>query len=164
MGKDPQNSVYVSMMIDSLKRKKAVLDVLYNQTKEQEKLLLEPELDIDRFNQMIEEKGLRIDELNELDEGFDALFKKVEREIRANREYYQTEIQTMQGQIGEVSDLSMKIQALEHQNSDRLQSYLAKERKKIREFHVNNRTSTSYYQNMANVHKSDQSYFINETK
>lgn len=162
MDKERQNSVYVSMMADTLRRKETILTALYSMTQEQERMLKEDELDIEQFHQLLDEKGAKIDELNELDEGFDALFKMVEKEIVANRENYKEEIQMMQRQIREVSELGVRIQALEHQNSSRLQAYLAKQRKTIRDFHVNNKTAANYYKNMANSHRPEQSYFFNE--
>ncbi|MCM1244672.1 MAG: hypothetical protein NC293_03400 [Roseburia sp.] len=164
MDKQNQNSVYVRMMADTLKRKKEILTFLYDKTKEQELLLKDEEMDEEKFQATIDEKGKKIDELNELDEGFDALFKYVEKEIKANRNDYKEDILLMQKLIGEVSELGIQIQALEHQNSGHFKIYLANQRNMIREFHVNNKTTSSYYQNMANVHKPDQSYFFNETK
>lgn len=164
MDKERQNSVYVNMMIDTLRRKESILTVLYQQTQEQERLLKSEELDIDEFNELLEKKGSQIDELNELDEGFDALFQKVEKEIVANREAYRDDIKKMQRQIIAVSELGVKIQTLEHQNSTRLEAFLAEQRKSIRHFNLNNKTASSYYKNMANAHKPEQSYFFNETK
>lgn len=164
MDKQSQDRVYVGMMVDTLRRKKEILTFLYKKTKEQELLLKDDEMDPEKFQATIDEKGAKIEELNEIDEGFDALFKYVEREIKANRYAYQEEILLMQKLIGEVSELGIQIQALEHQNSGHFKVYLANQRNMIREFHVNNKTTSSYYQNMANVHKPDQSYFFNETK
>lgn len=164
MDKECQNSVYVNMMVDTLKKKETILTILYEQTKQQECLLKDDELDLKQFQRLLDQKGEKIQELNELDEGFDALFKMVEKEVSANRECYREEIQTMQIQIGVVTELGVKIQALEHQNSDRLKIYLANQRKAIRDFHVNNKTAASYYKNMANSHKPEQSYFFNEKK
>lgn len=164
MDKQNQNSVYVGMMADTLKRKKEILTFLYEKTKEQELLLKDEDMDPDAFQATIDEKGKKIEELNEIDEGFDALFKYVEKEIKANRNAYKEEIQLMQKLIGEVTELGIQIQALEHQNSGHFKVYLANQKNMIREFHVNNKTTSSYYQNMANVHKPDQSYFFNETK
>ena len=58
----------------------------------------------------------------------------------------------------------MKLQALEHQNNERFKGYLSRKRQEIRQFRVNDRTAANYYQNMANAHKSDQSYYLNEIK
>lgn len=159
-----QNDVYVRMMVDALKRKKEILVFLYEKTREQEQLLKDEEMSPEAFQATIDEKGEKIDALNEIDDGFDTLFKYVEKEITANRMAYKEEIQTMQKLIGEVSELGIQIQALEHQNSGHFKVFLANQRKAIKEFNINNKTATSYYQNMANTHKSEQSYFFNEAK
>lgn len=159
-----ENHVYVDMMVDSLERKKRVLSRLLEQTREQESLLRDEEMDPDRFREIVDEKEEQIDELNKLDEGFDRLFQSVEREIQSNRSLYKAQIQKMQKLIGEVSEMGIQIQALEHQNSGHFKVYLANQRKNIRKFHLNNKTASSYYQNMANVHKPEQSYFFNEKK
>ena len=164
MNEQSKNGVYVDMMRDALKRKKQILQGLLERTKHQETLLKDEEMDPEEFNATIEEKGTQIEELNKIDEGFDTLFKYVEKEITSNRMAYKEQIQEMQQLIGEVSELGIQIRALEHQNSGHFKVYLANQRKKIRDFHVNNKTASSYYQNMANVHKPDQSYFFNETK
>lgn len=159
-----ESRVYVDMMVDSLERKKRVLSRLLEQTREQESLLKDEEMDPDRFLEIVHEKEEQIDELNKLDEGFDRLFQSVEREVQTNRALYKTQIQKMQKLIGEVSEMGIQIQALEHQNSGHFKVYLANQRKGIREFHLNNKTASSYYQNMANVHKPEDSYFFNQKK
>lgn len=158
------NSVYVNMMVDSLRRKKRILKVLLEKTRVQEILLKDEGMDPDEFQVIIDEKGEWIDELNKIDEGFDTLFSYVEKEIHENGVVYRMQIEQMQGLIREVSELGIQIQALEHQNSGHLKVYLANQRKVIREFHVNNRTTSSYYQNMVNAPKLEQSYFFNKTK
>lgn len=164
MAMEQQNSVYVNMMVDVLKRKERILFVLLEKTREQETLLKEEELNQERFHEILEEKGTLIDELNEMDEGFDALFQKVEKEVATHRERYRESIEEMQKRITTVSDLGVQIQALEARNSEHLKVYLSSQRKRIREFHVNSKTASSYYQNMANTHRTEQSYYFNETK
>ena len=79
------NSVYVRMMVDVLKRKEKILQQILEQTKEQEVILKQEDVDYDRFQEHLDEKGRQIDELNQIDEGFDALFKKVEKEITVHK-------------------------------------------------------------------------------
>ena len=90
------NSVYVRMMVDVLKRKEKILQQILEQTKEQEVILKQEDVDYDRFQELLDEKGRQIDELNQIDEGFDALFKKVEKEITVHKKNYLTEIVAMQ--------------------------------------------------------------------
>ena len=86
------NSVYVRMMVDVLKRKEKILQQILEQTKEQEVILKQEDVDYDRFQELLDEKGRQIDELNQIDEGFDALFKKVEKEITVHKDCYDAEI------------------------------------------------------------------------
>ena len=164
MEKNNRNLVYVDMMIDALKKKETILRFLYEKTKEQEILLKDEELDVGAFEKTVEEKGEKIDSLNEIDSGFDMLFKVVKKEITENRVEYRESIVQMQGLIASISELGVSIQAMENQNSMRFKAFLTKERKMIREFNVNSRTTTNYYQNMVNAGQREQSYFFNEKK
>lgn len=159
-----RNAVYVNMMVDSLKRKQQILSYLYECTKEQEQLLKAEEMDADSFQRLVDVKGERIDELNTIDDGFDTLFNLVKQEVQVNRQEYRDEICQMQELITEISELGVRIQVLEQQNCDHFKIYLARQRKAIREFHVNNKTAGAYYQNMANSHKPQTSYLFDETK
>ncbi len=162
--KEYENSVYVQMMADSLKKKEHILEFLYKKTAEQETILRSEDPDLEQFQQTIDEKGSQITQLGQLDDGFDTLFRLVEKEIQQNRSNYKEEIMEMQDRIRRVSELGMKIQVLERQNSERLKGFLAKKKGEIRDTRMGGRTASNYYQNMANAHKSDQSYYLNEIK
>mgnify|MGYP004509900261 FL=1 len=159
-----REEVYVNMMVDTLERKKTILEKLLHQTREQEALLKDEEMDVETFQNIIDRKGEEIEKLNQMDEGFDTLFRYVEKEITANRMTYKIQIQKMQKLINEVSELGIQIQALEHQNSGHFKIYLANQKQSVKKFYTNNRTAANYYQNMANAHKPGSSYFFNETK
>ena len=159
-----QNSVYVRMLEDVLKKKEHLLRDILERTREQEALLKQEELDQERFHEILEEKGRWIEALNEMDEGFDTLFAKVESEIPSHKDQYKENIQRMQKSIVIVSEYGMKIQALENQNSERLKAYLSAERKKIREYHMNSQTASRYYRNMTNTHIPEQSFYFNQKK
>ena len=159
-----QGLVYVTMMLDSLKKKETILGALLGITQKQDRLLSEENLDVDEFNKTLEQKEDLIVRINELDDGFERLYSDVKSELEAKREDYCKEIQMMQRKIGTLSDLNVRIQALESRNSEKMKKFLAKEKDVIRSYHINNRTAATYYQNMANVHREDKSYFLNEKK
>lgn len=159
-----REEVYVDMMVDTLERKKTILEKLLHQTREQEILLKDEDMNLEDFQKIVDVKGEEIEKLNSLDGGFDTLFRHVEKEITENRMTYKIQIQKMQKLINEVSELGIQIQALEHQNSGHFKIYLANQKQVVKRFHTNNRTVANYYQNMANAHKPGQSYFFNETK
>ena len=161
---ESNNRVYIGMMRDSLKTKKEILIRLLDRTKEQEELLSSEDMDVERFEELLEEKGDGIDELNRMDEGFDSLFKKLEQELKANRSEYEDEIKEMKKLIGDITDLSTKIQMTEKRNNEKFQKFLTDERKKIREGNKSQQTAMTYLQNMGGYHKPGDSYFVNETK
>ena len=52
-----REEVYVNMMIDTLERKKVILEQILHQTKEQEILLKDEEMDMDAFQTIIDRKN-----------------------------------------------------------------------------------------------------------
>ena len=54
---DSNNSVYVRMMVDVLKRKEKILQRILKQTKEQEVILKQEDVDYERFQSILDEKG-----------------------------------------------------------------------------------------------------------
>ena len=61
-----REEVYVNMMIDTLERKKVILEQILHQTKEQEILLKDEEMDMDAFQTIIDRKGEEIEKLNQM--------------------------------------------------------------------------------------------------
>ena len=53
------NSVYVRMMVDVLKRKEKILQQILEQTKEQEVILKQEDVDYDRFQELLDEMGIK---------------------------------------------------------------------------------------------------------
>ncbi len=155
---------YVDMMVESLQKKKKVLESLYDLTREQESLLKSEEMDVDRFSEITEMKGQGIDELGALDTGFDSMYKKLEQELMKNRGFYESEISRMKELISDITDLSSGIQALEKKNYDQFQIYMKKERTRLRQLNSSQQTAQTYARNMVGSHRPENSYFVNETK
>ena len=159
-----ENEAYVLLLEDTLKKKKEILLFLLEQTKRQQKALVGAKMDADVFESVLKEKKVKIDELAELDEGFDSIFSRVGDEMRENKEKYKQNILNMQALIKEITDLSMQIQTLEHKNSERFKLHLSMEKSQIRDVKMSSKMATSYYQNMANQHQAQDSYFFNQKK
>lgn len=158
------NGVYVDMMLDSLVKKEGILTSLLEYTRRQETLLKDEDLDMDDFQSLIDQKGLLVDQLNEMDEVFDAMFRRLEQELNENREQYKKKIQQMQEILPRLSELSVQIQALEQQNNGHFKKYVTEKKKVIRDFYVNSKTVSNYHQNLRNAYQTDQSYFFDKTK
>ncbi len=150
-------------MIQSLQKKKEVLEKIADLTQDQSLVLREQEVDLDRFGDLIEEKQKWIEQLNLLDTGFEKLFARVKEEIELHREQHKDEIVTMQGLIKEITDLSVVLQTTELRNKVRFEQYTSTKKQEIRSFKMSNTTASKYYQNMANQHQG-QSYFLDKKK
>lgn len=156
-----ENKTYVRLLVDSMCRKEVLLQNILEQTMKQSKLLEEDVMDSDAFEQIMEIKAKDIEEINEIDKGFNAVFKRVEKALEEDRQAYKGEILTMQKTIASLTEYSMQIQALEKKNSIAFQLYLSKEKSQIKELKKSSQMATSYYKNMTNK-QSDPSYFIDK--
>ena len=101
------SSVYITVLHDSLSRKADIVKEILTLTKEQRDILSSQEVDADRFDEIIDEKGARIDEILEIDKGFDAMFERVRSVIQTNKEAYRPQIVEMQNYIREITDMSV---------------------------------------------------------
>lgn len=157
-----ETNVYVSALQDSLRKKKEVLQKLYDLTKQQAEVLAQESVDTDRFDELMEAKDGEIAVLNSLNAGFQSLFQKVENTMQDQRYQYEKQIRQMQEDIRAITDLGVQIEGLEHQNRDAFQAYLMKERKEIQAGRASSRTAVTYYQNMPNQHHEWQTYFMDQ--
>ena len=164
MNSKSDSLTYVNMMVNALQQKSDVLDILFGLTEQQESILKETEVDVDQFTTITEKKGVEIDRLNALDDGFDSLYRKLESELMGDQGKYADEIEKMKGLIEKITETSVKIQVIEKRNYERFQEFMKEERTRLRNANVSSQTAKTYAQNMAGAHKPGNSYFVNETK
>lgn len=157
-----QERVYVDALLESLLKKKRILQNIISLTKDQQELLSAEETDVGEMERTLDMKDMYIGQLEEIDRGFQAIYDKLAEDLKQNRMLYREEIKRMQEVIREVSELGMRIQALEQQNKPRFEQYFAKEKQEIRQFKVSNKTAANYYRNMADQASYGQSFFLNK--
>ena len=158
------DGTYISMMTDSLRKKKEIMSEVYGITREQNEILREGDVDQDYFSELIAKKGKYIERLEELDRGFDKLYSKVEQVLLSDKDTYEPDIRIMKELIKEITDYSSSIQALEAKNNDLFKKYAIEERARLKKLNASQQTAMTYAQNMAGAHKPGNSYFVNETK
>ena len=106
----------------------------------------------------MQEKSGLVDQLNELDEGFQQIYNRVKAMLQADKESYKEEIRTMQKLITEITEMSTTIQTQEKRNYDLAGKRFAKVKKGIRKARASNRVASQYYKNMANLNVVDSQY------
>ena len=80
------NSNYIDIMIQSLEKKVTVLNRLIELNKQQKLYLQDPNLSPEEFEKNMDRKASLIDELNQLDMGFEELFGRVRDTLNGGRE------------------------------------------------------------------------------
>ena len=156
--------VYISIMKDSLQEKTEVLQEILALTQKQECLLKQVDMDSDAFDETLDRKEQLIRKMQELDRGFEGLYKKIEPAVKSDMQRYKPQILELQNLIRVLTDYGVKIQALEHKNKTRFMDFAAAKRKEIQAFHVKSKTANAYHNNMANQHNQWQSYFMDQKK
>ncbi|MCI9526443.1 MAG: flagellar protein FliT [Lachnospiraceae bacterium] len=153
-----QDKEYIAVLIQSLEKKKEILDKIIAKNKEQKILFTDEGSDPDRLEENMQEKSGLVDQLNELDEGFQQIYNRVKSVLQSDKESYKEEIRTMQKLITEVTEMSTTIQAQEKRNYDLAGKRFAKVKKGIRKARASNRVASQYYKNMANLNVVDSQY------
>ena len=154
---------YIRMMLDILNKKEAQLTSLLELTTAQEQLLKVEEFDEDTFFELIEKKREPLRKLEETDMGFQAIYNRIAEEMKTNKEEYKDQILEMQGLITRVTNLSVKLSALEEKNKASLEAKLQGKRQNIRQFKVSKQTADKYYKNMIGM-QTGASYFMDQKK
>ena len=147
---------YLQMMIDSLSKKKEILDKIISLNEEQDSILSETELDDNAFDSNMKAKGGCIDELDKLDEGFQSLYNRVKEELENNKESYSDEIKAMKTLIRTVTELGAKIEVQEARNKIKVEDMFRRERQEHKEAKRSASMAKSYYQNMNRLSSEPQ--------
>lgn len=157
------NKAYINIIRDVLQKKSSLLKKLIDLTASQDECISAAEFDFEKFDKIIEQKSVLIDEVNELDTGFEQLYNNFKQELSENREKYREEIVLLQDLIGAITNESIKLQSMEEKNKTKVEMQLANGRQKIKKYQLSNKTVTSYYKNM-NSQYNEQSYFLDKKK
>lgn len=144
---------YIQLLAETLQKKSGVLNQLMNLTLQQEKLIMSDDFGEDEFQKLITLKEEQIGELAKLDQGFERLYESVKTELTEKKYNYEAQINLLKELITHITDLNVKLQALEQRNKSRLEVIFAKRRKDIKSARISSRTATNYYKTMSGQHE-----------
>lgn len=160
---DNAKETYIQLLIDSLVKKQEVLNELMEITTRQQNIIDSESFEEDEFLKTISLKEEQIKSLEEMDRGFELVYDRVRENLSDNRKEYIPQITTLKERVTIITDLSVRLQALEKRNKPKLEALLANKRKNIRNSRLSNETVTNYYKNMSSKTDS-QSYFYDKKK
>ena len=137
-----------SILSDSLDKKIEVLKKIQNYNEEQERAFTGSEPDMDSFDVAIEEKEKLIQEVIKLDQGFEAMYERVQTELDEHRGEYKDQIAELQKKIIVITELSNAVQAKEARNKKLIENYFAKQRVEIKQSRQRAKAAYGYQQSM----------------
>lgn len=160
-GNRNEEYVYINVLITTLQKKITILEKIDQVTEEQKLLLSNADTKIENIDSTFDKKEKLIQELNQADDGFEAIYERVKGEIKANPEKYKEQIKNLQTLIKKITDMSVSLQAKEYRNKEAMEIFIEKQKIEVKTKKSSNRAAVQYYQNMANQHRG-QSYFLDK--
>ncbi len=139
---------YLQVLEESLDKKLGVLDRIEMLCGRQEQILSEEAVSEEAFDSSIEEKGMLIDELTKLDEGFETLYGHIKEQLAEGKEKYKPQIAALQKKIAEVTEKSLAIRAQEARNQKLAEKYFVKAREDLKKGRKSSKAALDYYRNM----------------
>jgi flagellar biosynthesis/type III secretory pathway chaperone len=146
-----------------LSKKQKVLEEIYAVTKKQEQLLKETAEQTEELDKCMDQKSDCLEKLNQLDDGFDVLYRKVKKELQESPGKFQKEIEELKKLVHDIMELSVSIQALEQKNKLAMERYFMRHRKNIQIYKSSRRRIDTYYNTMTGFNPH-QSYFMDKKK
>lgn len=149
----------LNILSESLDKKLGVLHEIQEYNIRQEQAFREEQIDMDEFDNAIEEKDRLIEKLTKLDEGFEALYERLAEELKDNREKYADQIKVLQDKIAQIMELSVAVQAREARNKKMVEDYFKKARTGLRQNKKSSKAAYDYYKSMSGA-GLNQSQFL----
>ena len=142
---------YVDIMLQSLEKKENILDEIIRLNIKQRDGLEDPELTPEEFDETVEAKAELIEQLEQLDSGFEKLFQRVKDELEKDKAKYGEKIKSMQGHIKSITDKSIDIQTQEARNKDLMTKKFAIIKQQVKQVRTGMNVADKYYTSMSKL-------------
>lgn len=156
-------TTYLHILLDTLKKKRKVLEDIYEITRHQAEIMKEESIQTEALDESMDKKAECLKVLNQLDDGFEMLYAKVREELQASPGSYQEEVMQLKQLVNLVMDLSVSIQALEQKNKMSMERYFLRHRKNIQTCRSSQKRVNEYYNAMTGLNPH-QSFFLDSKK
>ncbi|MFA9377119.1 MAG: flagellar export chaperone FlgN [Lachnotalea sp.] len=143
-----QDANYILIMIDSLQKKVSILNGIITVNNQQAEIIVDIKKNMVEYEVTIDNKQLLIDELNLLDNGFEALYERVQAEIFSNSLEHVDQIKEMQSLIAAITDKSVEVQAGEEKNRQVIAQQFSLLKREVKNFKDNRNVVNTYYKTM----------------
>lgn len=152
------NRQYLTILQESLQKKIRILDEIQRICTYQSELLTADSIDYEKYDRYVDDKDICIEQLNQLDEGFDQLYNKVREELQQNKALHTDWIKTAKDLISQITEKSVAIQAQELRNKQTLETMFNKERANLGKGKKSVKAAMDYYRNMSKTNVVTSQY------
>lgn len=149
---------YLTILKESLHKKIHILDEIQRICDYQGKVLNSNPIDYEQFDRYVDDKDICINQLNQLDEGFERVYEKVREELQGNKEAYADWIREAKELITQITEKSVAIQTQESRNKQTVENIFRKERENMGKGKKSMKAAMDYYRNMNGTHVNTSQY------
>ena len=143
------NENYLNVLEESLQKKLQVMAKIQDYNLRQQEIFRSENVELEKFDEYVAEKGALIDEVTALDSGFETLYAKVSADLAENRDKYADQIKRLQELVSRVTEESVSIQAQEARNKKLVEDYFSRERTNIGRNRRSSKAAYDYYKSMS---------------
>ncbi|HCC06983.1 MAG TPA: hypothetical protein DEP72_02280 [Clostridiales bacterium] len=111
----------IKILLDIVKKKAIMLNEIYNITINQNTVITSDDVDMSMFREMINEKKIKIDEINRMDQEFQNIYDSIKKDILKFKDNYKDCIVELKQYIREDINMKMKIELQEEKNKQILE-------------------------------------------
>ncbi|MDO5154420.1 MAG: hypothetical protein Q4D51_00500 [Eubacteriales bacterium] len=152
---------YISVLIETLEKKRDALQNILRITKTQEQIAKGSVYQEEEMERALNEKDIQIARINTLDEGFQSVYERVRAEVQRQPDLYRKDLVHLQDLIRECTDLGNQIMVLEERNRDRFQSLFAQSKRQYSASKNKANVAQNYFRTMNNTKILD-AYFVDK--
>ncbi len=140
---------YITILIDSLNKKIKLLEYILVENKKQQLSVSSEKMDEELFEETMAKKEDYINQINEIDQGFEAVYHHVQEELSENAGQYKDEISELKELISVITQKSMEVQLSEKRNEQLITKKFSDIRKDIHKSKNVSKVATDYYKAMS---------------
>ena len=140
---------YITILVDSLNKKIKLLEYILVENKRQQLSVSSEKMDEELFEETMAKKEDYINQINEIDQGFETVYHHVQEELSVNAGQYKDEISELKELISVITQKSMEVQLSEKRNEKLITKKFSDIRKDINKTKNVSKVATDYYKAMS---------------
>ena len=122
----------LQLLIEALEKKKTILQDILQKSKAQNDVASLENFDAKQFDQLVDDKAELLQQMESIDDGFDAVYHRIKDEMLQKKDDFKTEIARMQKLIRETIDLGAQIHTTEVRTKEKLGVAIERSRQDLR--------------------------------